>query len=81
MQHIQGIARSQISFGSLEDRISVDIPVRFVDVFVAKLDLTKIGFLTKFLQKEGSAREFGDRKLYCFGGQRLPQRPSTTGMY
>ena len=55
MQHIQGIARSQISFGSLEDRISVDISVRFVDVFAAKLDLTKIGFLTKFLQKEGSA--------------------------
>ena len=53
MQHIQGIARSQISFGSLEDRISVDNPVRFIDVFAAKLDLAKIGFSIQTLKKEG----------------------------
>ncbi len=53
MQHIQGIARSQISFGSLEDCISIDNPVRFIDVFSNKLDLLKIGFSTKTLQKEG----------------------------
>lgn len=52
MQHTQGIARSQISFGSLEDRISVDNPVRLIDVFSDKLDLVIIGFTTKSLQKE-----------------------------
>jgi transposase len=53
MQHIQGIARDQISFNSFEDRISKDNPVRFIDVFVAKLDLDKIGFSVNALRKEG----------------------------
>ena len=53
MQHIQGISRLQISFGTLEDRISLDNPVRFIDVFSEKLDLAKIGFSVKTLKKEG----------------------------
>lgn len=53
MDHIQGISRFQLSFGSLEDLISMDNPVRFIDVFSDKLDLVKIGFATKTLQKEG----------------------------
>ena len=53
MQHIQGIARDQISFSSFEDRISKDNPLRFIDVFAAKLDLDKIGFSVNALQKEG----------------------------
>ena len=53
MQHKQGTARDQISFNSFEDRISRDNPVRFIDVFSGKLDLEKIGFSVKTLQKEG----------------------------
>ena len=33
MQHITGIARNQMVFTSLEDSISGDNPVRFIDVF------------------------------------------------
>ena len=36
MQHITGIARNQKVFTSLEDSISGDIPVRFIDAFVEK---------------------------------------------
>ena len=39
MQHIKGIARLQIIFDSLEDRIAFDNPVRFIDIFAAKLDI------------------------------------------
>jgi hypothetical protein len=34
MQHITGIARSQMFFKSLEDSISEDHPFRFIDIFV-----------------------------------------------
>jgi hypothetical protein len=34
MQHITGIPRNQMVFSSLEDTISLDKPVRFVDAFV-----------------------------------------------
>ncbi|WP_165787337.1 hypothetical protein [Chryseobacterium piscicola] len=33
MLHIPGIARSQMFFKSLEDSISEDNPVRFIDAF------------------------------------------------
>lgn len=33
MQHIQGISRSQLHFSSLEDTISHENPVRFIDAF------------------------------------------------
>ena len=46
MGYIQGVSRFQLSFGSLEDLISMDNPVRFIDVFSYKLDLVKIGFST-----------------------------------
>ncbi|WP_159439278.1 hypothetical protein, partial [Chryseobacterium piscicola] len=36
MLHIPGIARSQMFFKSLEDSISEDNPVRFIDAFVKK---------------------------------------------
>lgn len=53
MHHIHGVSRFQVSFGSLEDLISKDNPVRFIDVFSDKLDLMKIGFTTKTVQQEG----------------------------
>ena len=42
MQHIQGIARSQISFGSLEDRIPVDNPVLFLGWDCGYIGMVKI---------------------------------------
>jgi transposase len=53
LQHKQGTARDQISFSSFEDRISRDNPIRFIAIFSGKLDLEKIGFSVKTLQKEG----------------------------
>ena len=44
MQHIFGISREQISFTSLEDFISANHEVRFLDAFVHELDLQKLGF-------------------------------------
>ncbi|WP_438967280.1 hypothetical protein [Flavobacterium sp.] len=38
MQHIQGISRHQLQMSSLEDKISADNSVRFIDVFVHHID-------------------------------------------
>ncbi len=35
--------------GSLEDKIAVDNPVRFIDAFVGFIDLQKIGFEPRLL--------------------------------
>lgn len=53
MQHIQGISRHQIRFSSLEDPITADNQVRFVDAFVAFLDLEKLGFIANSIKAEG----------------------------
>jgi hypothetical protein len=39
MQHIIGISRQQCVFSSLEDTISPDNQVRFIDAFVVYIDL------------------------------------------
>jgi hypothetical protein len=39
MQHIIGISRQQVRFSSLEDTISPDNQVRFIDAFVESIDL------------------------------------------
>jgi len=46
MQHIDGIDRDQITMfpEALDDYISEDNPVRFVDAFVGSLDLSSLGF-------------------------------------
>ena len=33
MQHIQGISRHQLQMSSLEDKITADNPVRFIEAF------------------------------------------------
>ena len=48
MQHIQGISRHQLQLSSLEDTISQDNPVRFIDAFVHSINLEKIGFIQEF---------------------------------
>jgi len=50
MQHIQGIARNQLQVSSLEDTISQDNPVWFIDAFVNSIDLEKIGFTPRVLK-------------------------------
>lgn len=69
MQHIQLKNRSQIEFTSLEDLIENDNVVRFIDAFVDKLELTKLGFIVNTLKKEGcpsyESRVF--LKLYIYG--------------
>lgn len=53
MQHIQGISRNQLQMSSLEDTISADNPVRFIDAFVGSIDLEKLGFTPRVLKAEG----------------------------
>jgi hypothetical protein len=43
MQHIQGISRQQLQGVPLEDSISQDNPVRFIDAFVHSIHLERIG--------------------------------------
>ena len=69
MQHIQGILRNQLQMGSLEDKITQDNPVRFIDAFVNVIDLSKIGFQTRILKSEGrpSYRTEVFLKIYLYG--------------
>ena len=69
MQHITGISRHQIRFSSLEDSISADNQVRFIDAFVMYLDFTKLGFATKTIKSQGrpsyNTKVF--LKIYLYG--------------
>jgi hypothetical protein len=47
MQHITGISRQQLQLSSLEDRISPENPVRFIEAFVEHISLEALGFITK----------------------------------
>ena len=61
--------RFQVSLSSLEDKISVDNPVRFVDAFVEHLDLSKLGFIINTLKTEGRP-SFDSKsflKIYLYG--------------
>ena len=69
MQHIQGISRHQFQLSSLEDTISQDNPVRFIDAFVQSINLEKIGFISKVLKTEGRP-SFDTKvflKIYLYG--------------
>ena len=52
MQHITGISRHQLQVVSLEDTISPDNPVRFIDAFVHNINLERIGFRERVLKAE-----------------------------
>ena len=43
--------REQITFGSLEDKITPHSPVRFVDTFVEHLELEKLNFFVAELDQ------------------------------
>ena len=50
MQHITGISRNQMTIASLEDTISLDNPIRFIDAFVEHLELKALGFEVQTLK-------------------------------
>ena len=53
MQHISGIPRNQMCFSSLEDTISSENPIRFIDAFVAALSLETLGFSVQTIKTKG----------------------------
>lgn len=69
MQHIQGISRHQLQMSSLEDKITADNSVRFIDAFVSVIDFEKLGFQPNILKKEGrpSFQSEVFLKLYLYG--------------
>ncbi|MEM0543917.1 transposase, partial [Flavobacterium sp. j3] len=65
----QGISRHQLQVSSLEDTISQDNPIRFIDAFVNSIDLEKLGFTPRVLKTEGRP-SFDTRvflKIYLYG--------------
>jgi transposase len=69
MHHISSISRNQIDFNCLEDFIENDNPVRFIDAFVEKLDLSGLGFKVKEAKSEGRP-SYNPRvflKIYFYG--------------
>jgi transposase len=69
MQHITPKNRQQYEFVSLEDFIENNNPVRFVDAFVEKLELNKLGFKLSVLKSEGrpSFQTALFLKIYIYG--------------
>ena len=69
MQHISGISRQQLQLSSLEDKITLDNPVRFIEAFVEHISLELLGFTTRILKSEGRP-SFESKvflKLYLYG--------------
>jgi transposase len=69
MQHIQGTSRNQLQISSLEDTISPENPVRFIDAFVNSIDLIKLGFSVSVIKTEGRP-SFDTKvflKIYLYG--------------
>ncbi|MFV8360968.1 hypothetical protein [Flavobacterium sp. LS1P3] len=73
MQHIIGISLHQMRFSSLEETISPDNQVRFIDSFVELSDVSKVDFAVKTLKIEGrpsfNSKVFLNIYLYgCLNG-------------
>ncbi len=69
MQFIQGNNRKQTYFGTLDDQVAADNPVRLMDAFIDKLDLQKLGF-QKTVHKSGGRPPYAPGvllKLYLYG--------------
>jgi len=69
MQHITPKNRQQYEFVSLDDFIDNNNPVRFVDAFVEKLELDKLGFKLSTVKTEGrpSYQTSLFLKIYIYG--------------
>ena len=69
MQHITGIPRNQMYFSSLEDTISPENPIRFIDAFVETIALESLGFSVQTIKIEGRP-SFDTKvflKIYLYG--------------
>ena len=53
-QHKSGTARNQMSFGSLDDQIGTENPVRIIDAFLDMLDLKTLGFQHVQVKQKGA---------------------------
>ena len=71
MKHIEGLNRDQITLlpDALDDYITQENPVRFIDAFINNLDLMQMGFTHAILQETGRPPYHpGDLlKLYVYG--------------
>jgi transposase len=77
MKIIHGISRQQMQFTSLDDLVAADNPVRILDAFVDKLNISKLGIEQDNTGKQqkskvnpGGAPRFDDKlllKLYLYG--------------
>ena len=71
MNYIEGAHRSQLILlpQSLDEYISEDNPVRFIDAFVESLDLKELGFRHSVLQETGRPPYHPSvlLKLYVYG--------------
>jgi transposase len=69
MNFIQGVSRDQLQILSLEDRIGLENPVRFIDAFVGHIELSKIGFNQRILKTQGRPAYQTESflKLYLYG--------------
>lgn len=62
MNFITGQDRFQLEIVSLEDRISKDNVVRFIDALVEQIDINQLGFVVKTIKAEG--RPAYDSKMF-----------------
>jgi transposase len=69
MNYIEPSNRQQVSFGSLEDSVEKDNPVRFIEAFVEQLDLKQLGYNFNTLKAEGRPpfQPTVFLKLYLYG--------------
>ncbi|MEW6567013.1 MAG: transposase [Chloroflexota bacterium] len=71
MDHIQGTDRDQLTLfpEALDECVSQENPVRFIDAYVASFDLKELGFRHAILQETGRPPYHpGDLlKLYLYG--------------
>ena len=69
MQHITRIPRNQMCLSSLEDTISPENPIRFIDAFVETIALESLGFSVQTIKIEGRP-SFDTKvflKIYLYG--------------
>ena len=62
MQHIAGLSRQQSQICSLEDKIALDNPVRFIEAFTECILIEALGFTVQTIKSEG--RPSCDTKLF-----------------
>ena len=83
MQHITGISRQQMRFSSLEDTISPDNQVRFIDAFLELIDISKLDFAIKTLKTESRHKKIVQRRVMNLKipNLKMQRMPCKTFMY